>query len=67
MSSEEGLQARIMGVVVASPTTQIDPNENPLSEKRVLGGTTANNNLGGQNAQETVRPQHRLYFYHVYH
>lgn len=49
-------QARIIEVVVASPTTQMDPNDNPLSEKRVSGGTTANNNPGGQNVQDTVRP-----------
>jgi hypothetical protein len=67
MPSEEDPQARIIEVVVASPTTKIDPNDNLLSEKRVLGRTTANNNLGGQNVQDTVRPQHRVYWDHVYH
>ena len=33
MPSEEDPQARIIEVVVAGPTTQIDPNDNPLSAK----------------------------------
>ena len=57
MPSEEDPQARIIEVVVAGPTTQIDPNDNPLSAKWVSGGITANNNPGGQNVQDTVRPQ----------